>query len=98
MDKAHSYAGHRQNGRQIAMTTPIICKKCNLPTEQTEGYESWCACVVGVDITEDGEPLGDCRDHGIYSGGSCGGCDAIEEAIDRAIEKEHESKRGNNQW
>lgn len=68
------------------------CKKCSLPIEEGHGIESWCACEVGIDITEDGEPLYDCKDHGIYSGGYCAGCDAIEDAINRAIESDHAKK------
>lgn len=82
------------------METPKIetCKKCNLPVKEGPGILEWCACEIGVDIDENGEPLDTCNEHGIYSGGgSCPGCDEIEHRIDDAIERDHQ-KRGNIKW
>lgn len=68
-------------------TTETLCKKCQLPLKESPNVTEWCACEVGVDIDENGEPLYECQDHGIYSG-ECGGCDQVERDIDEAIERE----------
>lgn len=74
--------------------SPELCKKCNLPIKEGPGITEWCACEVGIDIDENGEPLDSCPDHGTYSGGICYGCEAVDRAIDDWKERKHDNKGG----
>lgn len=70
------------------------CKKCDLPIKEYPGIEEWCGCQVGVDITEEGEPLDECRYHGMYSGYYCPGCEEVDRQIDEWKERNHKSHTG----